>query len=749
MRRSRIIALLFVLAAIIGVAGVVLPWGDGDRPAPDAPNKRTDRVTPPSAPKSARTIRPAAPIAQAVLQGHVVRGAAPVADARVTARDTGIFLETRTLEDGTFSFGSLPPGHYSVAAMTQGESSPLVGPIPLAPGQRRDGLVLELLQGASLSGSVQDVRSGRAVPGATVKSSSGVTITDDAGRFGLGPLPFGGTYVEASAKGYESRVQWLSLDAARDYSGLQIFLRGATSLHGRVTRMGEPVPSASVWAEKGYLAARSDQFGPVSTDENGAFELEVASGDVQLLASAAAGARVTGPRLTVAEGGTYTDLQIELGEALRAAGTLTIDGSPGEGVGLYLIDARSQQPAGSALCGAGGAFVFEGVSTGSYLVQVNAGGVVAQRGPFTVTGLEDGPWIVDVSTERTLAGRVEPPRAGVIVRWRSSEWAGALIAETLTDQLGAFSFSGVPQGRLSVEAELEGSFAQTDAQAGDEVVLRLQTSGVQGFVVDGSNRPVTDFMIRAVPMAGGVPQLQPVLNPNGEFTLVLVPGRYELLVTAAGYGENAGGAPLSVAVESGRMTSNVRITLAAEKSISGTVVALPDRLPLEGVEIRVVRGRGGQGAGFARLGVYTSDASGRFEFSGVPSNAWVTFSKEGYRSFTTHAFEIRDRWKGLIGIPKGDPPPKQPPYEGVGMQLRPQTQQGVFVAGVFDGSPAQSAGVVTNDEIVLVDGERVTGLPVDQVIQKITGPAGTTVRITFRRAGKTFDLILRRRSIQL
>ncbi|HSR10411.1 MAG TPA: S41 family peptidase, partial [Thermodesulfobacteriota bacterium] len=48
----------------------------------------------------------------------------------------------------------------------------------------------------------------------------------------------------------------------------------------------------------------------------------------------------------------------------------------------------------------------------------------------------------------------------------------------------------------------------------------------------------------------------------------------------------------------------------------------------------------------------------------------------------------------------------------------------------LDGSPAQKAGLKPGDVIIKVDGQDVSNLPLDKIVLRILGPAGTRVRIT-------------------
>jgi carboxyl-terminal processing protease len=89
-------------------------------------------------------------------------------------------------------------------------------------------------------------------------------------------------------------------------------------------------------------------------------------------------------------------------------------------------------------------------------------------------------------------------------------------------------------------------------------------------------------------------------------------------------------------------------------------------------------------------------------------------------------------------------------FEGIGAEV--QTKDGhVVIVAPIDGSPAQKAGLQPGDIILKVDGIDITGLPLNQVVQRILGPAGTKVTLTILNpaTGSTRDVTLVRARITI
>jgi carboxyl-terminal processing protease len=80
-------------------------------------------------------------------------------------------------------------------------------------------------------------------------------------------------------------------------------------------------------------------------------------------------------------------------------------------------------------------------------------------------------------------------------------------------------------------------------------------------------------------------------------------------------------------------------------------------------------------------------------------------------------------------------------YVGIGVQLEEENGE-VVVTAPIEGSPAEEAGISSDDVIVAVDGKSVRGAGVSEVVEKVKGPEGTNVELIVRHEGdkRTYDL---------
>lgn len=68
-------------------------------------------------------------------------------------------------------------------------------------------------------------------------------------------------------------------------------------------------------------------------------------------------------------------------------------------------------------------------------------------------------------------------------------------------------------------------------------------------------------------------------------------------------------------------------------------------------------------------------------------------------------------------------------FDGIGVEIETKNGQ-ITIVTPLDSSPAQKAGLKPGDIISKVNGTDISGLPPDQVVKLILGPAGTTVQLT-------------------
>ncbi len=89
-------------------------------------------------------------------------------------------------------------------------------------------------------------------------------------------------------------------------------------------------------------------------------------------------------------------------------------------------------------------------------------------------------------------------------------------------------------------------------------------------------------------------------------------------------------------------------------------------------------------------------------------------------------------------------------FEGIGAEVGMKDGSIVIVAPL-DGSPAKSAGLLTGDIVLKINGEDATTFTLDQAVGKIRGPKGTKVSISIYRPAtkKQMDFTITRATIDV
>jgi carboxyl-terminal processing protease len=92
--------------------------------------------------------------------------------------------------------------------------------------------------------------------------------------------------------------------------------------------------------------------------------------------------------------------------------------------------------------------------------------------------------------------------------------------------------------------------------------------------------------------------------------------------------------------------------------------------------------------------------------------------------------------------------PMEGEYEGIGAWVDTTSEYLTIISPMPD-SPAEEAGLLPGDKVIMINGEDMTGIDGSLVIRKVLGPAGSEVVLTIRREGEleSFDVTIIREKI--
>lgn len=90
-------------------------------------------------------------------------------------------------------------------------------------------------------------------------------------------------------------------------------------------------------------------------------------------------------------------------------------------------------------------------------------------------------------------------------------------------------------------------------------------------------------------------------------------------------------------------------------------------------------------------------------------------------------------------------------FGGLGIEVTMDANGVLKVISPMDGTPASKAGILANDEITALDGEDLTGVSLNDAVQKMRGAIGAPITLTIRRQGtpKPFDVKIVRGEITI
>ncbi|WP_437905774.1 carboxypeptidase regulatory-like domain-containing protein [Sorangium sp. So ce327] len=356
------------------------------------------------------------------------------------------------------------------------------------------------------------------------------------------------------------------------------------------------------------------------------------------------------------------------------------------------------------------------------------------------------------------AASVGPVR-GVVLDPEGHPSAGAVVS---CREPPGNSASADAEGRFELPPEADGCTATAALQpygdaeptrvaAGRDNVLRLLAAGaIVGEVVDPSGRPVEAYLlaIESFTPAGSGAQAgvngraRKVSDPGGAFRWdALAPGRYVLTASSAGR-PPARSRPVDVAA--GRAAERVRIVLAQGATLRGRVVDAASRAPVVEAQVEL---DSATSSGANAISLALTDANGDYELEGVPASGpfSVRVRHQQYMAKIVSGLDARGAQSTRVDVElrQLDDGGAREELTGIGAMLSLSSGR-VIIAGVVEGGPAASAGLLAGDVIARIDGRPTTELPLADCIQLLRGPAGTVVSVGVEREGRTLDVTIRR-----
>jgi hypothetical protein len=424
--------------------------------------------------------------------------------------------------DGTFELTDVPPGKWNVTASAPGYRPAEVAGIQIGEGETKEGVVLSLNKGSSVSGRVLDPRRGTGVPNASVSWSEGsgasqfpgaaaiarlsgdsnAVSTDADGRYRLVGLPAGKITVAAEHPDYleVSRQVEVEDDATVDLT---------LSLGGSIA--GTVVGKGGRSAVAGAQVTLDDQGGSFSmggdssrSDASGSFLFEhLKPGRYRVSARSNAGS-TSWKDVVLAESQRLDGVLLEMegGAAVRG----TVSGLPAARLGGVRVFASSKDYQDSTMTGDDGRFTLRDVPAG--VVQLQAS--VAFPSIRSVSknleipeGTAEVPVDLVFEGAARLSGRVtrrDEPISGVFVSAvpdPPNPTAGP--SSDRTDEDGRYAIEGLSDGNYQVLLAGPGvgyrsNFAVSGDTNGDIALPAISISGV--VTETGSNEPISGASVQ-------------------------------------------------------------------------------------------------------------------------------------------------------------------------------------------------------------------------------------------------------------
>ena len=451
--------------------------------------------------------------------------------------------------NGEYSLDSLEPGDHTFT-FTYASMPPVSKSVTLSDKETR--LDVQFTNGVRAAGVVV-TDAGVPVPDALVRASSAAegpmnassTRTDASGGFVIEGLAPGHYTFAATKSGYAEGIVH-DVDIASG-APVRVTMKSGGVILGHVTGV-----SGSELAQTNVYASSASGNASAPVDSGGNYRIEGAPvGTVRVQANVQmgmAGGRTSAPKMVQVDTGSTVQADLEFQSDTVVRGRVTRAGVALDGsmVAFLPRDGKAQTNARTTT-GSDGSYTVTGLEDGSYLVQINdLGRGIFYSSHYDVHG--SGTFDIDMKTT-SVRGHVLDSSTGegvanATVDIRPTAGSGGMVMArpTITDSNGYYSLDSVAPGSYRASASKEGyGNTMQDVSVSDTAVdldFKLtQQAGVTLTVIDARDHTMLAPMVRVFDSAGNA-----VVDPRFNFGAVaepvklpLSPGTYRAIVSAQGY----------------------------------------------------------------------------------------------------------------------------------------------------------------------------------------------------------------------
>jgi protocatechuate 3,4-dioxygenase beta subunit len=339
------------------------------------------------------------------------------------------------------------------------------------------------------------------------------------------------------------------------------------------------------------------------------------------------------------------------------------------------------------------------------------------------------------------SGSPVPEAVVEMTAWQPGSLSRTSKSETITD--GSFALRAASTATVQLTARKDGATGKASRKDETEIEIRLAKTGrlrVRTVGTDGE-----PFQLRRETRASlkdGKPlAIDQEASTGGELVVIGPPGEWVVTQRVI---EPVRGPEQKKTVTVPVAPPETVVEMVLENAVNLRTlrgrVEDADGLPLAAAHVSLAWTLANDGEGGGRLqreGAARSDVTGRFSLSaGAGAQRLFVYHPEHRAQIVSVTMPPgADGDAGVIRLAKGRASTVLFESVGIGVQFEQLPAGPPKVRFVYEGTPAEKAGIKYGDVFLEVDGVSLAGMPMKDILPRTRGAEGTTARIRVQRDG--------------